>query len=162
MTRRLRIVRVFDSAQRPSGEREYRVETEEKLTEKEALALMAELGSPYEGSRPFPNWTDEKVKALDKENKLLNWQLEATSNAVRRIAREESDWRYKAETAMAGLRHVVNALGPQICECGPDDECGLRVEAQGALDSAKEALALIEGTPFESRWIECGGEEDGQ
>ena len=53
-----RIVRVFDSNSRPSGEREYRVETTNKLTEKEALELMEKLGSSYKGKRLLPNWSN--------------------------------------------------------------------------------------------------------
>lgn len=48
---KLRMVRVFGPGISPSESRAYKVETVDLLTEKEAQALMRELGSPYQGMK---------------------------------------------------------------------------------------------------------------
>lgn len=39
------------------------------------------------------------------------------------------------------LREIVNVLGPQICSCARNPDCGLADEAHEALRVAREALA---------------------
>jgi hypothetical protein len=67
-----RIVRSFGPKVNPA--RPYRVETEECLSEKEAMALLRELGSPYNGrledDRPAPRKTPSAWLCVNCADKL--------------------------------------------------------------------------------------------
>lgn len=60
-----RMVRCFGKGISPSESRAYRVETSVLMTEREAMALMRELGSPYVGMKyddnPLPKPTAFKL-----------------------------------------------------------------------------------------------------
>lgn len=52
---KFRVVRSFGGGLTPSSERGYRVETVELMSEKEAMQLMRDLGSPYIEQKYLPN-----------------------------------------------------------------------------------------------------------